>query len=262
MSRQAWLILLMLSLIWGAAFTFAGAAVRELGFITVVFLRVSLAAMALLLFLGIQRQLPPLTTGLIGAFLIMGLFNNAVPFSLLFWAQSPPLGSEAAKVSSGLASIFNATTPLFSMLVATFAFRDESISLAKLMGIGLGLIGVVVLFLGQAQIQGQGFGLNTLGLIACVGAALSYGFAVAFGRRFGRQGLKPAQGALGQLCASTVLMLPLSSLWIGLGSCQPPPPYFGDQSLGLPFYLLLLPICCFFGLSPMRARRMPPLSHC
>ena len=79
------------------------------------------------------------------------------------------------------------------------------------------LIGVGVLFLGQFLYQGPlnesgGSGLSLLsllGMIACIGAALSYGFAVAFGQRFGRQGLSPAQGALGQLCGSSLIMLPL-----------------------------------------------------
>ena len=69
-----------------------------MGFLTVVFLRVCIAALALFVVLSLQGKLPRLTLSLAGAFLVMGLFNNAVPFSLLFWAQSPPLGGNMPKV--------------------------------------------------------------------------------------------------------------------------------------------------------------------
>ena len=216
MSRLAWINLLLLSLIWGAAFTFSGAAVREVGFATVVFLRVALAMVALLAFLALRRQLPQMTWALLGAFLAMGFLNNIVPFGMLFWAQSPVVGGEVAKVSSGLASIFNALTPFFAMLVARFVFFEEALSTRKLVGVAFGFCGVAVLFLG---VTGAGEGesavslrFQLLGMAACVLAAISYGFGVVFGRRFARLGLTPTQGAFGQLLGSSLTALPLALL--------------------------------------------------
>ncbi len=214
MTRVAWTNLLVLSLIWGAAFTFAGAAVQELGFATVVFLRVFLALGALALLLAVQGKLPPINRRLFTAFLIMGLINNLVPFSLLFWAQSPVAGTEVAKVSSGLASIFNALTPFFAMLTARFVFNEEALSPRKLIGVGFGVAGVTLLFVGPGLDAAQDVdrGAQLLGMGACVLATVSYGFGVVFGRRFFRQGLTPTQGAFGQLLGSSVLALPLMLL--------------------------------------------------
>ena len=211
MTRLAWANLLFLSLIWGAAFTFSGVAVREVGFATVVFLRVFLALLALAILLGIQGKLPRISKQLFLAFLIMGLINNLVPFSLLFWAQSPLAGTDTAKISSGLASIFNALTPFFAMLTARFVFSEESLSIPKLIGVGFGIAGVTLLFLGSnsGSMGENDRGAQILGMLACVVATISYGFGAVFGRRFFRRGLNPTQGAFGQLLGSSLLSLPL-----------------------------------------------------
>ena len=214
MTRLAWTNLLLLSLIWGAAFTFAGAAVRELGFATVVFLRVFLALGTLALLLAVQGKLPRINQRLFTAFVIMGLINNLIPFSLLFWAQSPLAGTDMAKVSSGLASIFNALTPFFAMLTARFVFSEEALSARKLIGVGFGVAGVALLFVGPGFVAAQDVnrGAQLLGMGACILATVSYGFGVVFGRRFFRQGLTPTQGAFGQLLGSSLLALPLMLL--------------------------------------------------
>jgi drug/metabolite transporter (DMT)-like permease len=130
-------------------------------------------------------------------FLIMGLLNNAIPFSLIFWGQK--------EIASGLASILNATTPLFTVLVAQAFTQDEKATPAKLIGVGLGLVGVA-LMIGLDLVSG--FGSHLVSELAVLVAALSYAFAGVFGRRF--RGRPPLQVAAGQLTGSSILILPLA----------------------------------------------------
>lgn len=198
MSAQDWLLLILLSILWGGAFFFAAVAVRELPPLSVVGLRTGLAALSLVLVLKWRGEALPFARHSILAFLIMGLINNMVPFSLLFWAQTV--------IPSGLASILNATTPIFSILLAHVFLVDEKLAPNKLIGILLGFFGVVVL-LGGGAFGGQSLAL--LGMLACLGAAFSYGLASVYGRRFKDLGYKPTQVAFGQLTATTLMMIPI-----------------------------------------------------
>jgi drug/metabolite transporter (DMT)-like permease len=191
MALRVWLWLLSLSVLWGGSFFFAKVAVGELGPFTVVFARVSLAALALALVVPLRRDAPWPT------YFAMGFLNNALPFSLIFWGQTT--------IGSGLASILNATTPLFTLVVAHYLTSDEKIDRTKVAALLIGLLGVVVL-IGPSALVGS----STLwGQAACLAAALSYAFAGIYGRRFRRMGIAPAEAAAGQLTASTVLILPI-----------------------------------------------------
>ena len=198
MTTRHWALLIILSILWGGAFFFAAIAVKELPPLTLVFCRVFIAALSLYIFLKISGQKLPSDAKIWAAFLVMGLLNNIIPFSLLFWAQTT--------ISSGLASILNATTPIFSILVAHFVLADERITFNKFIGVLLGFIGVAVLLGGAALTSSN---LAIMSIVACLAAALSYGFAGVFGRRFKRLGIKPSVSAFGQLTGSSVLMLPL-----------------------------------------------------
>ncbi|MGL4405251.1 MAG: DMT family transporter [Notoacmeibacter sp.] len=198
MSIQDWGLLFLLSVLWGGSFFFATIAVREIQPFTLVLLRTGIAALALLVILGFRREKMPFVRGAIAAFFIMGFLNNLIPFTLLFWAQT--------KIPSGLASIFNATTPIFSIIVGHFALSDEKMAAHKAIGIAFGFLGVVVL-LGVDFFNGANIAI--IGMLACLGAATSYGFASVFGRRFKTMGFLPTQVALGQLSATTIMMLPL-----------------------------------------------------
>ncbi|BCH68470.1 ABC transporter permease (plasmid) [Agrobacterium vitis] len=198
MSFQDWSLLLFLSLLWGGAFFFAAVAVRELSPLTVVASRTGLAALALAVVLRFRHEDWPLKGHALRTFSIMGLLNNLLPFSLLFWAQT--------MIPSGLASILNATTPIFSIIVAHFLLDDERMAANKTVGIGFGFLGVVVL-LGGNLLDSKGFAL--VGMLACLGAALSYGFAGVYGRRFKSMGFSATQVAFGQLTATTLMMVPI-----------------------------------------------------
>jgi drug/metabolite transporter (DMT)-like permease len=126
----------------------------------------------------------------------MGTFNNLIPFSLIFWGQT--------QIASGLASILNATTPLWAVLLAHFFTTDEKLTPNRLSGVLLGLTGVV-LIIGPAALRG--LGLNFLAQVAVVGAALSYALAGKYGKRF--KGIPPLVTATGQVTSTTVMLIPL-----------------------------------------------------
>ncbi len=199
MGLLAWGMLITLSILWGGSFFFSEVALRALPPFTVVFLRVALGAMVLwVVFLAsvskIERKGLPWKD-----FMIMGLLNNAIPFSLLVWGQT--------QISSSLASIINATTPFFTVLVAHFLLADERMSKAKVLGVSAGFAGIVVL-MGPGAFGGGDVGLA--GQIACIGAGISYALAATFGRRFAK--VTPLATATGQVTCSSLLLLPLVCL--------------------------------------------------
>lgn len=199
MGALEWALLLVLSILWGGSFFFAKVALSEIPPLTLVFLRVAIAAAALLVFLRVSGRQIPRSAGLWGTFAIMGLLNNLIPFSLLFWGQT--------EIGAGLASIFNALAPIFTVLVAHMFLSDEKASAAKLIGAGVGLVGVM-LMIGLDISQGTGF-WAILAMIGCLLAAVSYGFASVYGRRFAEQGVDPFIGAFGQISCTSVLMIPV-----------------------------------------------------
>jgi drug/metabolite transporter (DMT)-like permease len=199
MGPAQWTTLVILSILWGGSFFFAEIALAALPPFTIVLLRVGLAAIALHLFLLARGAPVPFGLGLWGAFLVMGLINNVVPFSLLVWGQT--------QIASGLASILNATTPIFTIVVAHFLTSDEKMTGGRLAGVLIGFGGVAVM-IGPAALAG--LGANLLAQLACLGATLSYGFAGTFGRRFARMGVTPVQTAAGQVTASALILLPIS----------------------------------------------------
>lgn len=198
MTIRDWALLISLSILWGGAFFFAAIAVKQIPPLTLVFCRVSLAALTLFIFLKFKRQKLPKDLNIWAAFFIMGLLNNIIPFSLLFWAQT--------LISSGLASIINATTPIFAILVAHFALADEKLTSHKIIGVVLGFVGVAIL-MGTDVISSENIAI--WGIVACLGAALSYGIASVYARRFKAMNISPSTGAFGQLVGSSLIMLPI-----------------------------------------------------
>jgi drug/metabolite transporter (DMT)-like permease len=195
MSRQEWGLLLLLSLLWSGSFPFAKIAVGELPPLTVVLARVGLAAALLLAALFMMGIRLPRSPAAWGELAVMGLLNNLLPFGLLFWGQT--------HIGAGHASILNAMTPMFSVLLAPFFLAEERLTLARLVGILIGIVGVGLL-VGPAALEG--FGGDLLAQLACLGATLSYAFAGIYGRRF--KAYPPMVTASGQLLASTLLLLP------------------------------------------------------
>lgn len=196
MGRIEWLMLLGLSVLWGGSFFFSKVAVAELSPTLLVLFRVSIAAVILFLYLLVTKRQISFSKKVWAAFFLMGLINNVIPFTLLFWGQT--------EIASSLASILNATTPIFTIILAHIFTADEKINVRSVIGIALGFLGVATmlgLFSGFDQAN------SPLHMWACIGAAISYGFATVFGRQFKKIDIGPVRTSFGQLAASSVIML-------------------------------------------------------
>lgn len=199
MNVGEWTMLLALSLLWGASFLFNGIAVKALPPFTIVTLRVGLAALVLWALVRATGQPLPKGRKVWAAFFGMGLLNNVLPFCLIVWGQT--------QITGGLASILNATTPLFGVVVAHLLTSDEKMTGNRLAGVIAGFTGVAVMIGPEAL---SGLGTNVWAQAAVLAAALSYAFAGIFGRRFRAMGIAPMTTAAGQVTASTVLLLPVT----------------------------------------------------
>ncbi|TDH34495.1 DMT family transporter [Pseudohoeflea suaedae] len=197
MDLATWAMLIALGLIWGGSFFFARIAVQHIPPLTLVLCRVLLAAAALHLAFGRMTGFYATLKARAPELLLLGIINNAIPFTLIFAGQTV--------IGAGLASILNATTPLWTVLVAQVFTDDEKITITKLFGCALGLAGVVLL-IGPAALDHTD--TPVWPLLAILGAALSYGFAATWGKRF--RGVPPRMVAAGQLTASSLVMLPLA----------------------------------------------------
>jgi len=216
--RQSWLLLILLGILWGGSYFFNAEALRDLPPLTIVLVRVTLGALFLAPLLKPLGGTWPRTLRDWLPFLVMGSLNNVIPFSLIVTGQS--------YISSGLASVLNATTPLFSVLVLS-SFGDERLSGHRIVGVVIGLIGVIVLR-GPAL---DGSGSQTLGMLLCLGAAVSYAFSGLWGRRV-LAGVPAITAATCQSICSSVLMaiiagavdrpwqllMPSLPTWLSLGA--------------------------------------------
>lgn len=199
MSRSQWLLLIILSVLWGGSFLFVGIAVKELPPLTIVLVRVGLAALLLVpVVLALGHRLPR-TLEAWQPFFVMAILNNVIPFTLITFGQR--------EVASGLASVLNATTPLFTLLIAHWLTTDETLKANKLAGVLMGIAGIAVL-LGPEALLGRASSL--FGMTLCVAACISYGFAGYWGRRL-RQ-TPPLVSAACQLLCSSLVLAVLASL--------------------------------------------------
>lgn len=199
MSTTDWLLLITLSILWGGSFFFAKVAVMEIPPLTLAFGRVAVAAAILLLIARATGVALPDSLAAWRPYMMMGLLNNAIPFSLIFWGQT--------HTPSGVAAILNATTPLFTVVVAHLATADEKLTRARLAGLAIGFAGVAVM-IGPDMLSE--LGANVVAQFACLLAAVSYAFAGVYGRRFRRE---PAlRVATGQLVASSLILAPVALL--------------------------------------------------
>lgn len=191
---RAWADLGLLALVWGAIFLFIAIALREMTPFWVVFHRVFWAAVLLWLYVFWRGLSVPRGLGVWYAFFVMGALNNAIPFTLITWGQT--------EIESGLASILNATTAFFGIVVAAAFLTDERLTSNRVAGVLLGVAGVAVIIGIEAL---TAFDPRSLGQLAVLGAALSYAFAGVWAKKR-MQGLTPAVSAAGMLTGSAVIM--------------------------------------------------------
>jgi drug/metabolite transporter (DMT)-like permease len=196
MTARDWAQLFLLGAIWGGSFFFARIAVAEIPPLTLVLFRVAIAAIALHLYLLARGPSFKLALPHASSLFLLALLNNVIPFSLIFAGQTV--------LGAGLASVLNATTPFWTLIIANMLTSDEKLTWNKVAGILLGVAGTAVM-IGPGLIAGLGG--PVWAKFALVGASLSYAFALIVARRF--KGVPPAVVATGQLTASTVMMLPV-----------------------------------------------------
>ena len=199
MDGTAWATLLLLGAIWGGSFFFARIAVAEIAPLTLVLLRVAIAAVALHVWLVARGIRFMDHRAAFGAFAVLGLVNNVIPFSLIFYGQT--------EIGAGLASILNATTPFWTALLANAVTADEKLRTNTVIGIVLGIAGAVVL-IGPSLLFATG--RPVWPMLSLIGATLSYAVAAVFAKRFHLS--NPAVTATGQLTASTLWMVPVVAL--------------------------------------------------
>jgi drug/metabolite transporter (DMT)-like permease len=194
-----WSLLGLLSILWGGSFFFNGVVLKELPPFTVVFLRVAFAAIMLLPLLWLYRIRFPADLSGWKPFIAIGLFNNVLPFSLIVTGQM--------YIPSGLASILNATTPLFTVAVMAAA-GEEKLIIRRVAGVIVGLVGVVIL-------RGSGLGFASgqgLGVLLCLAAAQSYGISALIARR-ALSDSPPLATATFQLMASSLMMIVVAGVF-------------------------------------------------
>jgi len=225
-------MLIGLALIWGASFLFIKVAVRELTPATLIVGRLGLAALTLGLLVPFvvgtgetARQLRANWVWLV----VVALVNTAIPFWLLSWGET--------RIDSGLASIIQASVPIFNALIAFIAFREVRVTGIRLLGVGVGFVGVALLV--GAQPEGK-----VLGALAVVGMAFCYGLGGLLSGRY----LKPAQPIVVSFASTAVATL----VWLPVGVAQAPAHMPGWKTIGSVLALGIpgtaLAYLLFFGL--------------
>ena len=237
MNRRDWAILLILSVLWGGSFFFIEIALETVRPFSLVLIRVAIAAALLWVFLlarGERLAMPP---GAALAFLVLALLNNVVPFVMFAWAQE--------EITGGLASILNATTPIWGVVVAHIFTVDEKANPAKVAGVLLGFGGVAVM-IGTDFLGALGAGL--IAQLACLFATLCYALAGVWARRFRAMGVPPAAVATGQLTASAIVMLPLVLLFEPPWLAPPPSAQAWAALIALALFCTSLAYILYFRL--------------
>jgi drug/metabolite transporter (DMT)-like permease len=197
MGPTEWAMLLTLSMVWGGSFFFNRIAVAEIPVFTIVACRVVLGAGLLWLVVLITRTKLPSEPRIYGQLFVLGFINSVIPFSLIVWGQT--------HLGSGLASIINATTPFFTVIVANAFLADERLTLQKFAGVITGIAGV------SAMIGLSAFadaGTNVLAELALVASSIAYAIGTPFARRF--RALPPLIVATGQITSAAIIITPVA----------------------------------------------------
>lgn len=193
MPLSQWLLLLLLAVIWGSTYMLLGLALRELPPMTIVMLRLGLAAMVMAALVWAWRLTWPRSLSDWMPFLVMGILNNVIPFIAIGYSQ--------LEIASGLTSVIVATTPLWTLLLSRAFVPGQRIGGLQIAGILFGIVGVGVLF-GPEMLAGKRTTL--FGMMLALLAAVSYGCAGAWGARL--RGVQPVVSTSCQLACSALVM--------------------------------------------------------
>ncbi|WP_407120340.1 DMT family transporter [Bradyrhizobium sp. STM 3561] len=194
-------LLLLLSLIWGSSFTLIKVALPTIPPFTMVAARVTIAAVLLILVALAQGHALPRQGPVWAAFVVQGLLQSALPFTLISWGET--------HITSGLAGVLNATPPMFVLAIALSTGRGrEAISGRKIIGVALGLAGVALTMRVDAR---SGFGTTApLAQAAVLAASFCYALAPIWGQRFAN--LPAIVTAAGAMSCAAALMLPIAAV--------------------------------------------------
>jgi len=198
MRATDWLLLVFLSVLWGATFFFIAVALPEVPPLTLVLLRVAIAALALLPLVFAFGHRLPATPGAWWPFVVQATINNVIPFTLIVYGQT--------RIAGSLAAVLNATTPLFTLIVFRL-FAGEALTRAKLAGVLLGIAGVGIL-VGPAALGSNGS--TVVGMLCILGGAMSYAVSALWMRRL--RDIPPLVSSAAQLTCSSVMLLPIAAV--------------------------------------------------
>ena len=200
-TQRGYLAFVTLGLIWGMSFLFFKLGVQDMSPTVLVFVRSASGALALAVIMWLSRR--SLFGGKLreraGHFAVMGLTNAVIPWVAIAWGEQT--------ISSGLASILNATSPFWTAALVFWVIPNERPSLVNYAGVLLGIAGVVILV--APDIATHGLSGSVLGALAVVVASMSYAVSAVY-QRVRMRGMDVFQQSLGQLVASTLLVFPLA----------------------------------------------------
>jgi drug/metabolite transporter (DMT)-like permease len=235
MRTQDWLLLVLLSTLWGTTFFFVAVALPYVPPLTLVLGRVGIAALVLVPVVWTLRYRLPGSVLEWWPFVVQAALNSVIPFSLMVYGQH--------HIASALAGVLNATTPLFTFIVARL-FAGDTLTPNKTFGVPVGVLGVAVL-MGPVA-----FGANAaslVGMLCVLGGALSYGLSALWMRRL--RHIPPPVSAAAQVSCATLMLLPMAALTDGFRTLPLPPPAALLAVLGLAVLSTALAYIVFFRIS-------------
>lgn len=202
MSPGEWALLGGLSLVWGASFMFIEIGLREIPPFSIAVYRIVIAGVLLAVYVHVRGNRLPASPRTWVAFAVLSLFANVIPFSLIMWGQQ--------YITSGLASILNATTPIFAVTLAHLFTADEPMTRNRVGGVLLGFAGVAVMTGPEVL---AGITLHGWGQFAVLGAAFCYGTAGVLARNL--RGISPTVISAGSMLCASVIIVPVAWMFDG-----------------------------------------------
>jgi drug/metabolite transporter (DMT)-like permease len=197
-----YLAIAALALIWGVSFLLIKIAIHDMSPATLVLIRAASGCLALALIVRVMGR--PLFgdgwRGRVVPFALLAITGSLLPWFAIAWGEE--------RISSGLASILNSTTPLWAAVLIYWVIPTERPSVLNYAGVLIGLAGVIILV--APDISTKGLGGNVLGALAVVLASLSYAVSALYQRRKLRS-VSVYEVSLGQLAATTVLAIPVAA---------------------------------------------------
>ena len=202
------LLLILLSSLWGASYTFIRVGVETIPPVTLIAARTLIAGLLLIGWMSVSGVAMPRSWAIWKRLFVQAFFNSVIPFTLIAWAEQ--------YVEAGVATILNSTAPVFVFFVTWFLTKHESVTTRKLVGVIAGLLGIC-LIIGFSALNGLGD--QVLPQLAIVAATICYAGAAIYGRSF--QGLSPLVPAAGSLIAGAIVLIPISLIFDRPWALQP-----------------------------------------